>query len=159
MKEDGSRKYDDMIYLPHHVSARHSQMPLSDRAAQFSPFAALTGHDEAIRETARLTESFAELDEEQKEQLDKRLQLLLAKMEEEPCSEPEIKATYFEPDARKNGGAYVSVCGKVKKMDKYSHQILFTDGTVLSMDKLFSMEGEMFECMNESISRKHKRKY
>lgn len=145
MKSDGQRKYDDMIYLPHHVSARHPQMPLLDRAAQFSPFAALTGHDEAIRETARLTESFAELDEEQKEQLDKRLRMLLAKIEAEPCSEPEIRAVYFEPDVRKNGGAYISVCGKVKKVDKYNQQLLLTDGTILSAGNLFSLEGELFE--------------
>lgn len=145
MKSDGQRKYDDILYKPHHVSASHPQMPLWDRAAQFSPFAALTGHDEAIREAARLTESFAELDEEQKEQLDKRLQILLAKIEAEPYSEPEIRAIYFEPDVRKNGGAYVSVCGKVKKMDKYSHQILFADGTILPGGNLFSLEGELFE--------------
>lgn len=145
MKNDGQRKYDDMIYLPHHVSVRHPQMPILDRAAQFSPFAALTGHDEAIRETARLTESFAELDEEQKEQLDKRLQILLAKIEAEPCSEPEIRAIYFEPDVRKNGGAYVTICKKVKKVDKYNHQILFTDGTILPAGTIFSLEGELFE--------------
>lgn len=145
MKSDEQRKYDDMIYMPHHVSPRHSQMPLSDRAAQFSPFAALTGHDEAIRETARLTESFAELVEEQKEELDKRLQILLAKIEAEPYSEPEVRAIYFEPDVRKNGGAYVSVCGKVKKVDKYNQQLLFTDGTILPAGNLFSLEGELFE--------------
>lgn len=149
MKSDEQCKYDDMIYLPHHVSARHPQMPLLDRAAQFSPFAALTGHDEAIRETARLTDCFAELDEEQKERLDKRLQMLLSKTEEKPCPEPEIKAIYFEPDARKNGGEYVSFCGKVKKVDKYNHQLLFTDGTILPVENLFSLEGRLFEGMNE----------
>lgn len=148
MNSDGQRKYDDMVYLPHHVSARHPQMPLLDRAAQFSPFAALTGHDDAIREAARLTDSFIELDEEQKELLDKRLQMLLVKMAEDPCLEPEIRATYFRPDERKEGGAYVSVNGNVKKMDGYGRQILFTDGTALPMENLVSIEGELFENMD-----------
>lgn len=148
MNSDGQRKYDDMVYLPHHVSARHPQMPLLDRAAQFSPFAALTGHDDAIREAARLTDSFIELDEDQKEQLDKRLQMLLVKMAEDPCQEPEIRATYFRLDARKDGGAYVSVSGNVKKVDGYGRQILFTDGTALPMENLVSIEGEMFKNMD-----------
>lgn len=144
MKSEGQGSYDDIIHLPHHVSVRRPQMPLLDRAAQFSPFAALTGHDAAIRETARLTDSFVELEEEQKEQLDKRLQMLLAKMEEAPDLEPEIRATYFQPDARKDGGAYVSVSGRVKKVDSYRHRLLLADGTVIPMEHLFSLEGEAF---------------
>lgn len=145
MKQEGAGKYEDMLHLPHHVSARHPQMPLSDRAAQFSPFAALTGHDTAIRETARLTDSFVELDEEQKERLDERLQLLLSKMAEAPSLEPSIKATYFQPDEKKDGGAYISVCGKVKKFDRAYQQLLFTDGTSLPIQNLFSLEGELFK--------------
>lgn len=80
MRQEGPGSYDDIINLPHHVSTRHPQMPLLDRAAQFAPFAALTGHDEAIKETARLTESPVELSEEQAEKLDKRLQMLLAEL-------------------------------------------------------------------------------
>lgn len=148
MKSEGQSCYDDIIDLPHPVSKRHPQMPLSDRAAQFAPFAALTGHDEAIRETARLTDSSVELDEEQKEKLDQRLQMLLTEIGEDPLREHEIKATYFQPDEKKDGGAYVSVSGCVKKMDVYRRQILFTDGTALPMEHLISIEGELFKDMD-----------
>lgn len=149
MKSEGQGSYDDIIDLPHPVSKRHPQMPLSDRAAQFAPFAALTGHDEAIRETARLTDSFVELDEEQREKLDQRLQMLLAEMGANPLREPEIKATYFQPDEKKDGGAYVSVSGSVKKVDRYRRQIWFTDGTALTMENLISIEGELFKDMDD----------
>lgn len=147
MKSEEPGCYDDIINLPHPVSKRHPQMPLPDRAAQFAPFAALTGHDEAIRETARLTDSLVELDEEQREKLDQRLQMLLAEMRADPIQTPKIEVTYFQPDARKDGGAYVSVSGSVKKVDGYQRQIWFTDGTVLPMDHLISIEGELFRDM------------
>ena len=129
-------KYDDIIDLPHHVSARHHQMPLADRAAQFSPFAALTGHDAAIRETARLTDAFVELDENRKEELDEQLRLI----QENQSQRPEIEVTYFRPDGKKSGGAYVTVRGRVKKVDEHNRRILFTDGTALPMDNIFSIE-------------------
>ena len=91
MNEKDTHKYDDIIHLPHHVSARHPQMSLMNRAAQFSPFAALTGHGAAIQETARLTDSFVELEEDQKEQLDEQL----LKLREEPARNPEVEAVYF----------------------------------------------------------------
>lgn len=149
MKSEGQGSYDDIIDLPHLVSKRHPQMPLSDRAAQFAPFAALTGHDEAIRETARLTDSFVELDEEQREKLDQRMQMLLAEMRADPLQIPEIKVTYFQPDEKKDGGAYVSVSGRVKKVDGYRRQIWFTDGTTLPMENLISIEGELFKDMDD----------
>lgn len=148
MKSEGLGCYDDIIKLPHPVSKKHPQMPLPDRAAQFAPFAALTGHNEAIREAARLTDSFVELDEEQREKLDQRLQMLLAEMRADPLQAPEIKAVYFQPDARKDGGAYVSVSGSVKRVDGYRRQIWFTDGTALPMDHLISIEGELFKDMD-----------
>lgn len=97
MKHGTGHEYDDIIHLPHHVSAKHPQMPLSERAAQFSPFAALSGHEEAIRETERLTEEFILLDEEQKEKLNRQLLLL----KEQESAQPEIEATYFQPDGKK----------------------------------------------------------
>ena len=133
-------KYDDIINLPHPVSARHPQMPLPDRAAQFSPFAALTGHDAAIRETARLTDTFVELDEGRKQELDEQLQLI----KENQSQKPEIEVTYFQPDLKKSGGAYMTFRGRVKKIDEYNHRILFTDGTALSMETLFFIGGELF---------------
>lgn len=138
--------YDDIINLPHPVSKRHPQMSLLNRAAQFSPFAALTGHDAAIRETARLTDSFMELDENLKEELDEKLRLL----KENLSQKPKIEATYFQPDERKSGGAYVTVCGRVKRMNGQERRIVFTDGTVLPIDYLFEIRGDMFRNMETS---------
>lgn len=135
-----NHKYDDIIHLPHHVSTRHPQMSLWNRAAQFAPFAALTGHREAVRETARLTDSFQELNEDQKALLDERLRLI----QEHLSENPEIEAVYFQPDSRKSGGAYVTFRGAVKKIDLYRRQILFTDGTTLPTERLRSIEGRLF---------------
>ena len=132
-----AHKYDDIIRLPHHVSTRHPQMSIHDRAAQFSPFAALTGHDAAIRETERLTEEWVELDEDSKEQLDERLQMI----REHQAERPEITFTFFQPDERKQGGAYRTITGKVKKIDEYEHRILLEDGTALMVEHLVSIEG------------------
>ena len=129
-------KYDDIIHLPHHVSSRHPQMSLADRAAQFSPFAALTGHEAAIRETERLTDTFVELDDDRKAQLDEQLWLL----KENQFRGPEIEVTYFWPDEKKSGGAYVTARGRVKKIDEYGRRIVFMDGTVILADRVFSIE-------------------
>lgn len=107
--------YQEIIDLPHHVSKTHPQMPMSDRAAQFSPFAALTGYNSAIRETGRLTEERIELDEEALMALNMRYQLLIDSLKE--C--PEVRITYFKPDERKSGGAYLTITGVVKKVDDY----------------------------------------
>lgn len=141
MKYTDEHNYDDIINLPHHVSKKHPQMSLSNRAAQFSPFAALTGHEDAINETARLTESFIELDENKKEQLDEQLQLIRENLEQKP----ECEITYFRPDEIKDGGAYVTVYGRVKKIDEYGRRIIFTDGTVLPIEHIFSIGGELFQ--------------
>lgn len=139
-------RYDDIINLPHHVSKKHPPMSLLNRAAQFSPFAALTGHSEAVRETARLTDSFIELGEDRKRQLDEQLQRIGENLEREP----EIEAVYFQPDDKKDGGAYVTVCGRVKRISEYERRIIFTDGTSLPIDYLFSIRGEMFRSMEMS---------
>ena len=131
-----THEYDDIINLPHHVSARHPQMSMYDRAAQFSPFAALTGHDAAIKETERLTEERVELDEDSKELLDEQLQMIREPLDERP----EVTFTYFEPDERKQGGAYQTISGRVKKIDEYEHRILLEDGTALMVEHLVSIE-------------------
>lgn len=141
MKYHEEHKYDDIIHLPHHVSKKHPQMLPLNRAAQFSPFAALTGHTDAIQETARLTDSFIELDEDQKEQLDEQLQLIRENLEQKP----ECEITYFQPDERKNGGTYVTIRGRINKIDTYGHQIIFMDGTVLPLKYLLSIRGELFQ--------------
>ena len=136
MKRKPSR-YEDILYLPHPVSKTRKRMSQYDRAAQFSPFAALTGHDAAIRETERLTEEWVELDEDSKEQLDERLQMI----REHLAERPEITFTFFQPDERKQGGAYRTITGKVKKIDEYEHRILLEDGTALMVEHLVSIEG------------------
>lgn len=141
MKKHEEHKYDDIINLPHHVSKKHPQMSLLNRAAQFSPFAALTGHEEAINETARLTDVFAELSDEKKDQLDEQLQLLKENLDQKP----ECEIIYFQPDGKKQGGAYVAARGIVKKIDEYGHRIIFTDGTVLPVEYIFSIRGELFQ--------------
>lgn len=134
-----SGKYDDIIDLPHPVSGKHPQMPLLDRAAQFSPFAALTGHEDAIEETARLTDRRIELDEESKEILNRQLQMILEKIEEHPM----LTITYFVPDTRKNGGAYVDVTGSVKKLNLYEHQLIMMDGTKIPLDEIIEIKYEV----------------
>jgi len=141
MNKREEHQYDDIINLPHPVSKKHPQMSLMNRAAQFSPFAALTGHEDAISETARLTDIFAELSDDKKEQLDEQLQLLKENLNQKP----ECEIVYFQPDQMKEGGAYVTVRGRVKKIDEYGRQILFTDGTVLPIAHIFSIRGELFQ--------------
>lgn len=142
-----SGKYDDIIDLPHKKSDRRPHMPNLQRAAQFSPFAALTGHSDAIRETARLTEKRIDLDEDSKERLSERLQLL----HEERDAEHEVTITYFLADEKKDGGKYVEVTGAVKKIDEYTKTVLMCDGTRIPMDDVIDITGELFHRINIDI--------
>ena len=136
-------KYDEIIRLPHHASKTRPQMPMSDRAAQFAPFAALTGYDSAIKETGRLTNEKIELDEEALNALNMRYQLLIDVLDEEP----EVEITYFKPDERKAGGEYVSVIGAVKKVDDFERLITMQDGTKIPMNDVLSIDGELFSSL------------
>lgn len=127
MNSENPNPYADIIDLPHHVSKRHPQMPMEKRAAQFSPFAAMVGHDAAIRETARLTEERLELSEDEKAVIDGKLQMIQAHIEEQP----EVTVTYFQPDEKKSGGAYVTVTGSAKKVDDVSKLLLLQDGKAI----------------------------
>lgn len=138
-----TRTYDDIINLPHHVSTTRPHMTDIDRAAQFSPFAALTGHDAAIKETARLTDERVKLDEYMKDALSDRLQIIAVRIKEHP----EIAITYFQPDAKKNGGAYVTAISAAKKIDKYERVVVMTDGTAIPIDEIISIDGQIFESM------------
>lgn len=133
--------YDDIINLPHHESTRHPKMPALDRAAQFMPFSALTGHDAAVMETQRLTDSRVELDEIRKEELDARLQFI----REHLLQEPQACITYFVPDARKGGGAYLTVTGTVRKMEETGHQVIMENGTVIPMENIREIESPLFD--------------
>lgn len=132
--------YDDMMDMPHHTSAVHPHMSVYDRAAQFAPFAALTGHDTAIRETARLTESRVELDEYSKADLNRRLCILQDRIDEKP----EVSITYFQPDTKKSGGQYMTASGCIKKMEEYERAVIMEDDTRIPMDQIFAVDGEWF---------------
>lgn len=133
--------YDDILHLPHPTSKRHPRMPIVDRAAQFSPFAALTGHKAAIEETARVTDRRIELDEDAKEQLDQTLQLLLERIDEQP----EITVTWFSPDKKKAGGQYHTATGKLKRIDTQESRLILTDGTQIPLEDLLRIRSESFQ--------------
>lgn len=130
-----NNRYDEIINLPHHVSKTRPQMPMSDRAAQFAPFAALTGYDSAIKETGRLTDERIELDEEALTALDRKYQLLMDTLDDAP----EVTIIYFQPDERKAGGQYVSATGTVKKVDTFGRRILLQDGTRIPLDSVYDL--------------------
>lgn len=132
MEKNQKGKYEDIINLPHHVSKTHPQMPLYDRAAQFSPFAALTGYEDAIRETARLTDDWVQLSEDKKQELDEKLQKLIS---EKKRTEP-VTITFFQPDERKAGGSYRTVTGQIRKFDMYKRKVFFKDGTEIELEKI-----------------------
>lgn len=141
-----TNRYDDILHLPHPTSERHPRMPISDRAAIFSPFAALTGHAAAIRETARLTDRRLELDEESRVMLDRKQQIL----EEHVAEQPEITVTWFQPDERKDGGSYVTTLGRLKKADNVERVLVLMDGTRIPLDDIFDIESEWLrELLNE----------
>ena len=133
-------KYDGIINLPHKQSFKRPQMSRIDRAAQFAPFAALTGYDDAITETGRLTDEKIEMCEEMLNVLNMKFQLLSDSLGEDN----EVIFTYFKPDKKKKGGAYVTATGIVKKLDDYERLITLYDGTKIPMDDIFSIEGELF---------------
>ena len=137
MKND----YSDIIDHPHYVSKTRPQMSELERAAQFSPFAALTGYDAAIQETGRLTDERMEIGEEEKAMLDRKQQYLL----EIISDKPEITVRYFKPDERKSGGAYVSVTGKLKRIDEYERMMILTDGKKIPMDEIADIESDLFK--------------
>lgn len=122
--------YSDIINLPHHVSTRHRPMSMLARAAQFAPFAALTGHNDAISESGRLTENFEQLDENQKEKLDIKFKAILQHPNQN------ITVTYFKNDSRKNGGNYHTHNGVIKKIDDINRQIILVDGTIIPTDNI-----------------------
>lgn len=133
--------YDDIINLPHPTSKKHPRMSLYDRAAQFSPFAALTGHDAAIRETARLTDEKTELDEDILNKLNEQLNII----NENIGAERNVTITYYVPDERKAGGAYVTHSGIVKKIDEYEHVVVMNDHTWIPIEQIRQIESELFK--------------
>ena len=127
--------YDDIIRLPHHVSRNHPQMPHRDRAAQFAPFAALTGYEASVGETARLSVERRELDAQEAEELNRRLVALTARLPDRP----EVTIEYFVPDDRKAGGAYVTVTDRVRHISVPEKTLVMEDGTVISLEDVDSV--------------------
>lgn len=115
--------YDDIINLPHHISTKHPRLSMEQRAAQFAPFAALTGYGDAVKETSRYTEDRIELDEEEKDVINNKLREIQDKIQ----SNPKITVTYFIPDIKKSGGEYVTIIENVKKIDSYKQCLILND--------------------------------
>ena len=139
-----SGKYDDIIDLPHPEPQTHPRMPMRDRAAQFAPFAALTGYDAAIRENARLTQERIDPAEAELATLDRRFRLL----QEHLGERPEVRLTRFRPDERKSGGVYETVSGIVKQIDLIARRICLLDGTDIPMDDVLMLDGALFDVLD-----------
>ena len=135
-KEQKPGAYDDIIDLPHHVSTTRPHMSRLDRAAQFSPLAALTGYGAAIKETARLTDERVELGEYELMELNAGIHMLMERIEEHP----QVEITYFKPDERKDGGAYLTVKSRAKRLNEYERFILLEDGTEIPFDDIYKIE-------------------
>lgn len=133
--------YDDIIHLPHPTSAKYPRMPLANRAAQFSPFAALTGYDAAIKETAREMDQRKSLDENAIESIDRKIRMLADVV----AQRPEISVTYFRPDAKKEGGAYVAATGTLKKIDDFERAIVLMDGMRISFEDILEIACARFD--------------
>lgn len=127
--------YEDIIRLPHHVSKKHPRLSMEQRAAQFAPFAALTGYEDAVRETARITEDRIELDEEEKIKLNNKLQELEKNIE----IKPNATITYFVPDIKKSGGEYITVSGKLKRIDEYRKLIILENRTQIPINEIIEI--------------------
>ena len=135
--------YEDIVNLPPHISKKHPQPTMLERAARFAPFAAITGYEEMVLEEARVTEERVELEEGTLAELNERLNMIHESLE----SEPVIQITYFEPDKKKAGGAYVTISGVVKRIDEYERYVLMTDGKKISIDQIFGLESKLFDSL------------
>ena len=136
-----SGPYDGILRHTRRFSAKHPPMPNAERAAQFAPFAALSGYEEAVEEAARLTDIPAELTDDRIAVLDSRLRLLVRQL----ADEPEITVTYFQPDSRKAGGAFRTVTGRVTRIDADERTVYLTDGTRIGIDRIRDIQGALFE--------------
>lgn len=139
-KNTGGR-YDDIINLPHHVSKTRPQMPCIQRAAQFAPFAAVTGHKEEIAEAERLTDERKVLDEDAASQLNRKLRFLIDNIEQNP----DVQIICFLQDKRKSGGAYISLLGRIRQIDYYRRLIIMQDGRKVPLDDIMDIQAEIFD--------------
>ena len=132
--------YEDIVNLPPHISKKHPQPSMMDRAARFAPFAAITGYEEMVLEEARVTEEQIHLDEDAVALICEKINMIQEFIDEEP----EIKITYFEPDKKKSGGAYITITGTPKRVDEYEQLLIMTDGKKIKFDSIYRLESELF---------------
>ena len=148
MNNGDTHRYDGIINLPHHRSETHPHMSAHSRAAQFSPFAALVGYDDAVEETARLTGSKISLSDDELAELDRKISALAEKISERP----EVTVTYFKPDELKDGGEYVTVTKGLKKIDEFERCLVFTDRTKVTLDNIFSINNAYLSGLEKAES-------
>ena len=141
-----NHNYDDIIEMDHHISKKHPQMSLYARSAQFAPFAALTGYEDAVKETGREVGERIDIDDELKNILETKIQILTEKINKKV----ETTFTYFLPDLTKNGGEYISVTGIVKKIDSYNQKIILEDNTEIFVNDIIDISGELFNIIEGS---------
>lgn len=135
-------RYDDILYMPHHQSKERPHMSLHDRAAQFAPFAALSGHEEAIEETARITDERIILDASKIEQINEKLSYIASHLKDKHV----VSITYFKPDSRKKGGAYLTDIGVIKKFDESEHLVIMESGMKILLEQIVDVEeGNLLE--------------
>lgn len=132
--------YEDIVNLPPHISKKHPQPTMLERAARFAPFAAITGYEEMVVEEARVTEERIDLDEGALALLNEKLNMIQEFLDEEP----EVTITYFEPDKKKSGGAYVNITGIVKRIDEYEHFVIMTDGKKIRIEDIYAIGSDLF---------------
>lgn len=135
--------YEDIVDLPPHISKKHPQPTMLERAARFAPFAAITGYEEMVLEEARETEERVELDEGTLADLNEKLNMIQESLD----AEPQITITYFEPDKKKSGGAYITLIGTVKRIDEYERHLLMLDGKKIPIDQIYGLESKLFDSL------------
>ena len=132
--------YEDIVNLPRHISKVHPQATMADRAARFSPFAAISGYEDMVKEAARVTEERIDITDAAKELLNEKLNMIIEFLDEEP----EVTITYFEPDKKKDGGAYISITGTVKRIDEYERIVLMSDDKKIRTEEIYAIESDLF---------------
>lgn len=134
-------KYDDIINLEHHVSKTHKQMSIEERSAQFAPFAALTGYEDEVKETERITERMIEITEDIRNILDEKIRLIQNKIAEQP----NVTITYFVPDINKQGGKYQTINGIIKKIDNYEKKLILASNTEIFIKDIIEISSNIFK--------------
>ena len=129
------KKYEDIINLPHHISSKHPQMSLEERSAQFAPFAALTGYEDCVEETARLTDERIDMSEDIKEILNEKIRKIIKIIDKNP----KIRLTYFIPDNKKSGGNYVTIEEKIKKIDEINQELILINGKKIKINDVIDI--------------------